>query len=120
VKIRRQCFLLTLTKKEILVLLIKKGLTMSELPQAGKSKTYQPTPEQLQRWREIDELESGAIAGLLPPEEEQARLVKEFLQTDFVADQLEKVRAHKEKLEKKLQSAQEYEQLLLEKQQRQG
>jgi hypothetical protein len=86
-----------------------------ELPQAGRSKTYQPTPEQLARWREIDELESGAIAGRLPPEEEQTRIFKEFLETDYVTDQLEKVRAHKEKLLKKLKSAEEYEQLLLEK-----
>jgi hypothetical protein len=89
-----------------------------ELPQMGESKTYQPTPEQLERWKEIDELESGAIAGLLPPEEEQARLVKEFLDTDFlIADQLAKVRFHKEKLLKKLKSAEEYEQFLVEKQQ---
>ena len=47
----------------------------------------------------------GAIAGRLPSEEEQARIFKEFLETDFVVDQLEKVRAHKEKLLKKLESA---------------
>ena len=51
----------------------------------------------------------------MPPEEEQARIFKEFLETDLVTDQLEKVRAHKEKLLKKLKSAEEYEQLLLEK-----
>lgn len=85
-----------------------------------ESKTYQPTPEQLARWKEIDELESGAIAGRLPPEEEQARIFKEFLETDFVVDQLEKVRAHKEKLLKKLKSAEEYEQLLLEKLEERG
>ena len=91
-----------------------------ELPKVGKSKTYEPTPEQLERWREIDELESGAIAGRLPPEEEQVRIVKEFLHTDFIANQLEKVRIHKEKLLQKLKSAEEYEQLLLEKQQEQS
>ena len=87
-----------------------------ESPQVGESTTYQPTPEQLARWKEIDELESGAIAGTLPPEEEQARIVKEFLSTDYIADQLEKVRLHKEKLQKKLKSAIEYEQLLIEEQ----
>jgi len=87
-----------------------------ESPQVGESTTYQPTPEQLARWKEIDELESGAIAGILPPEEEQARIVKEFLSTDYIADQLEKVRLHKEKLQKKLKSAEEYEQLLIEEQ----
>ena len=92
---------------------------MSEQSSKTEStKTYQPTPEQLARWKEIDELESGAIAGLLPPEEEQARIVKEFLETDYVEDQLEKVRAHKEKLLKKLKSAEEYEQLLLEEKQK--
>jgi hypothetical protein len=87
-----------------------------ELPQTSQSKTYQPTPEQLARWKRLDD-NDGAIAGRMPSEEEQARLVKEFLNTDFVADQLEKVRIHKEKLLKKLKSAEEYEQLLVEKQQ---
>lgn len=87
-----------------------------ESPQVGESTTYQPTPEQLARWKEIDKLESGAIAGILPSEEEQARIVKEFLSTDYIADQLEKVRLHKEKLQKKLKSAIEYEQLLIEEQ----
>lgn len=90
-----------------------------ESPKIRESKTYQPTSEQLARWKRLDE-NDGAIAGLLPPEEEQARIVKEFLNTDFVADQLEKVRAHKAKLLKKLKSAEEYEQLLLEEQKKQG
>ena len=76
-----------------------------ESPLRGESTTYQPTTEQLARWKEIDELSSGAIAGILPSEEEQARIVKEFLSTDYIADQLEKVRLHKEKLLKKLKSA---------------
>jgi len=90
-----------------------------ELPKTSQLKTYKPTPEQLARWKRLDE-NDGAIAGRLPPEEEQARIVKEFLHTDFVADQLEKVRAHKDKLLKKLKSAEEYEQLLVEKQQGQS
>ncbi|MGB6301970.1 MAG: hypothetical protein WBF90_38170 [Rivularia sp. (in: cyanobacteria)] len=85
-----------------------------ELPKTKDKKAYQPTPEQLERWKRLDE-NDGAIAGRLPPEEEQTRIFKEFLETDFVVDQLEKVRAHKEKLLKKLKSAEEYEQLLLEK-----
>lgn len=85
-----------------------------ELPKTKESKAYQPTPEQLARWKQLDE-HDGAIAGRLPPEEEQVRIFKEFLETDFVVDQLEKVCAHKKKLLKKLKSAEEYEQLLLEK-----
>ncbi|MEL7246487.1 MAG: hypothetical protein AAGM40_29800 [Cyanobacteria bacterium J06573_2] len=85
-----------------------------ELPKAKESRAYQPTPEQLARWKRLDE-NDGAIAGRFPPKEEQARIVKEFLETDFVVDQLEKVRAHKEKLLKKLKSAEEYEKLLLDK-----
>ncbi len=107
-----------------------------ELPQTSQSKTYQPTPEQLARWKRLDE-NDGAIAGRPPSQsaEEQARLVKEFLDIDFLlADQLAKVRMHKEKLLeqlksleeneqqekllKKLKSDEEYEQLLVEKQQR--
>lgn len=51
----------------------------------------------------------------MPPEEEQVRICKEFLETDFVVEQLEKVRTHKEKLLNKLKSAEEYEKLLVEK-----
>lgn len=85
-----------------------------ELPKTKESKGYQSTPEQLERWKRLDE-NDGAIAGRLPPEEEQVRIFKEFLETDYVTDQLEKVRAHKEKLLKKLKSAEEYEQFLLKK-----
>ncbi len=105
-----------------------------ELPKTSQLKTYQPTPEQLARWKHLDD-NDGAIAGRMPSVEEQARIVKEFLNTDFVADQLAKVRVHKEKLLeqlksleeneqqekllKKLEWAEEYEQQLLEKQQQQ-
>ena len=92
---------------------------MSELPKTSQSKTYKPTLEQLARWKRLDE-NDGAIAGRLPSEseEEQARMAKEFLDTDFlIADQLEKVRIHKEKLLEKLKWAEEYEQQLIEKQQ---
>lgn len=85
-----------------------------ELPKTKDKKAYQPTPEQLERWKRLDE-NDGAIAGRLPPEEEQVRIFKEFLETDYVTDQLERVRSHKEKLLKKLKSAEEYEKLLLEK-----
>lgn len=97
-------------------------MSPQESPQTNQSKTYQPTPEQLARWKRLDEFD-GAIAGKLPSEseEEQARMAKEFLNIDFlIADQLEKVRIHKEKLLKKLKSAEEYEQLLVEKQQEQS
>ncbi len=92
---------------------------MSQESPQTRSKTYQPTPEQLARWERLDN-NDGVIAGLLPPEEEQARIVKAFLNTDYVTDQLEKVRVHKQKLLKKLKSAEEYEQLLLEEQQKQS
>ncbi len=85
-----------------------------ESPNTKESKAYQPTPEQLARWKRLDE-NDGAIAGRMPPEEEQVRIFKEFLETDYVTDQLERVRAHKEKLLKKLKSAEEYEEFLLEK-----
>ena len=85
-----------------------------ELPETKDKKAYQPTPEQLARWKRLDE-NDGAIAGIMPAEEEQVRIFKEFLETDYLTDQLEKVRTHKEKLLKKLKSAEEYEEFLLEK-----
>ena len=76
------------------------------------SKTPTPTPEQIAKWKRIDELESSCATGFLSPEE-QDKNVEKFFEKDYIDSQLEKVRAHKEKLLKKLQSAEEYEQLLL-------
>ena len=79
--------------------------------------SYQPTPEQLAKWRRMDELEPGAMVGRLPSQEQQDKNVEEFLKTDYIQKQLEQTRAYKEKLLKKLKSASEYEQFLLNKQQ---
>ena len=84
-----------------------------------ESKTYQPTPEQIAKQKRIDELESSCATGFLSPEE-QDKNVEKFFAKDYVDSQLEKVRAHKEKLLKKLQSAEEYEQLLLEEKHKRG
>ena len=83
----------------------------------SQSSSYQPTPEQLARWKRMDELESSAMVGRLPSQEQQDQNVKEFLETDYIQNQLEQTRAYKEKLLKKLKSASEYEQFILEKQQ---
>ncbi len=80
-------------------------------------KTYQPTPEQLARWKRIEELEPTASAGILS-EEEQRKNVKELLDPNYLQNRLEEVRAHKDKLLKKLASAEEYEQMLVEEIQR--
>lgn len=79
----------------------------------SESKTYQPTPEQIARWKEIQELDRTAFAGRFSEEEHRDK-VKEFVKRDYVKDQLEKVRAHKEKLLRQLASDEEYEQMLLE------
>ena len=81
------------------------------------SKTPTPTPEQIAKWKRIDELESSCATGFLSPEE-QDKNVEKFFEKDYIDSQLEKVRTHKEKLFKKLQSASEYEQLLLEEKQK--
>jgi hypothetical protein len=79
----------------------------------SESKKYQPTPEQIAKWKRIEELEPTAFAGRFS-EEEHREKVKEFLARDYVQDQLEKVRAHKEKLLKQLAWDEDYEQELLE------
>lgn len=79
----------------------------------SKPKTYQPTPEQLARWKRIEELEPTASAGILS-EEEQRKNVKELLEPNYLQNKLLEVRAHKDKLLKKLVSAEEYEQILVE------
>ncbi|MEO0844257.1 MAG: hypothetical protein AAF063_36105 [Cyanobacteria bacterium J06643_5] len=83
------------------------------------SKTPTPTPEQIARWQRLDELESSCALLFLSPEE-QDKNVEKFFAKDYIDSQLEKVRAHKEKLLKKLQSAEEYEQLLIEEKQKPG
>ncbi|BAZ15468.1 hypothetical protein NIES4071_73400 [Calothrix sp. NIES-4071] len=80
---------------------------MSETPK------YQPTPEQIARWKEIEELEPTAFAGILT-EEQQWKNVKELLDPNFFQKRLEEVRAYKEKLLKKVASAEEYEEILIE------
>ncbi|BAY87705.1 hypothetical protein NIES267_72290 (plasmid) [Calothrix parasitica NIES-267] len=84
----------------------------------SQSSSYQPTPEQVARWKRMDELESGAMVGRLPSQEQQDKNVKQFLETDYIQNQLEQTRAYKEKLLKKLKSAEEYEQFLLKEQQK--
>lgn len=76
-------------------------------------KSYQPTPEQIARWKGIEELDSTAFAGILS-EEQQMKNVKELLDPNYFEKRLEEVRAYKEKLLKKLASAEEYEQVLIE------
>ncbi|MGF1674216.1 MAG: hypothetical protein HC836_21970 [Richelia sp. RM2_1_2] len=78
----------------------------------SQSSSYQPTPEQLARWKRMDELEPTATVGFLSIEQ-QDKNVKEFLETDYIQNQLEQTRAYKAKLLKKLASAEEYEQFLL-------
>jgi oligoribonuclease NrnB/cAMP/cGMP phosphodiesterase (DHH superfamily) len=56
---------------------------------------------------------STAFAGRFS-EEEHREKVKGFVKRDYVKDQLEKVRAHKEKLLKKIAWDEDYEQMLLE------
>lgn len=80
--------------------------------QLDESKAYQPTPEQLERWKRIDELEHGATGGFSTPEEED-RNVKNLLENDYIDSQLEKLRAHRKKLIEKLKWTEEYEELLL-------
>lgn len=78
-----------------------------------KSKTYQPTPDKIARWKRMDELESNAFAGRLPSAEKQRLAVKDFLETDYIDSQLIKLRAHRKKLIEQLTKTEEYEEMLL-------
>ena len=83
-----------------------------ELSKKSEFKTYQPTPEQIERWKRIDELERGATVGFSTPEQDDKN-VKEFLENDYIETQLERLRAHRKKLIKKLKWTEEYEEFLL-------
>ncbi|WP_460200096.1 hypothetical protein [Scytonema sp. NUACC21] len=73
---------------------------------------YKPTDVQLQRWAENDELEKFASAGILS-DSEQERLINAFFDTNHLHNHLEKVRANKQELLRKLAYLEEREQLLL-------
>lgn len=62
-----------------------------------ESRAYKPTPEQLARWKRMDELEPGAMVGRLPSWEQQDKNVKQFLETDYIQNQLEETRTYKKK-----------------------
>ncbi len=78
----------------------------------SEQKTYQPTPEQIAKWKRIEELEPTASAGILS-EEQQIKNAKELLDPNYFEKTLEQLRTHKEKLLKKLASAEQYEQVLI-------
>lgn len=79
----------------------------------SETQKYQPTPEQIAKWKRIEELDSTAFAGILT-EEQQMKNVKELVDPDFFQKRLEEVRAYKQKLLKKVASAEEYEEVLIE------
>lgn len=74
---------------------------------------YQPTPEQIAKWKRIEELSLTASAGITS-EEQQIKNAKELLDPNYFNYRLEEVRAYKEKLLKKVASAEQYEQILIE------
>jgi hypothetical protein len=76
------------------------------------SEIYQPTPEQLQHWEKLDELEKYASAGVMS-EEEQERRVNNLLDKNYFHRQLEKLCTHKQKLLEDLSWVEQREQLLL-------
>ena len=78
----------------------------------SQSKINHPTPEQIERWKQIDELEHGATAGFSTPEQDDKN-VKEFLENDYIETQLKRLRAHRKKLIEKLKWTEEYEEFLL-------
>jgi hypothetical protein len=79
----------------------------------SETQKYQPTPEQIAKWKRLQELDSTAFAGILI-EEQQWKNVKELLEPNFFQKRLEEVRAYKEKLLEKVASAEEYEEILIE------
>lgn len=78
----------------------------------SETQKYQPTPEQIAKWKRIQELDSTAFAGILS-EDQQRKNAKELLDPNYFYYRLEEVRAYKEKLLKKVASAEQYEQILI-------
>ena len=85
----------------------------------SKIKTYQPTLEQLEKWKEVDELEPSASAGILS-QEEQNKNVQELLDPNYLQNQLDELHDYKQKLLKKLSWVEQREQLLIEEIQREA
>lgn len=71
--------------------------------------------EELLKWQEeLYELEKYAVSGKPISEEQMIKNVKELLDPNFLQNELNSVRAYKQKLLQKLAFADEREQLLLE------
>ncbi len=71
--------------------------------------------EELLQWqKELYELEPYFVSGKFISEEQQDKNVQELLDPNYLQNQLDKVRAYKQKLQKKLLWAEEREQLLVE------
>lgn len=76
------------------------------------SEIYKHTNVQLKRWAEHDELEQFTSAGIVS-ESEQERLIDAFFDPNNLHNHLEKVRANKQELLRKLAYLEEREKLLL-------
>ena len=76
------------------------------------SEIYQPTPEQLQHWEKLDELEKYAFAGVMS-ESEQERRVNNLLDKNYFHRRLGELHTYKKKLLEDLVWVEQREQLLL-------
>ncbi|KAF3888213.1 MULTISPECIES: hypothetical protein [Nostocales] len=74
--------------------------------------THSPTPEQLQRWAKLDELEATAFAGREISQQEFSLLVQSVLDGSNLLKHLAEIKERRQQLMKEVAELEEYERWL--------
>ena len=75
----------------------------------NKSNLQQPSPEEVQYWKELDELDSDAFAGKTLSDSEMTEVLQSWLDGSNWVRRLNKVRAKKQQLLAKVAELEEIE-----------
>lgn len=77
------------------------------------SEQKQATPEQLERWRRLDELDSSAMVGRMVTKEELAEIIKSSQDGTAILEYLVKIRDKQKRLNRELKSLASHEEWLV-------
>ncbi|MEO0843951.1 MAG: hypothetical protein AAF063_34440 [Cyanobacteria bacterium J06643_5] len=77
------------------------------------SEQKQVTPEQLERWKRLDELDSSAMVGRMVTEEELAAIIRTNQDGTAILEYLVKIRDKQKRLNRELKSLASHEEWLV-------
>ncbi|MEO1762359.1 MAG: hypothetical protein AAFR83_10370 [Cyanobacteria bacterium J06629_18] len=77
------------------------------------SKRKQATPEQLERWKRLDELDSSALSGRIVSSEELAQMYRTGKDGSAILEYLVKIRDKQKRLNRELKSLASHEEWLV-------